>query len=140
MDANLAQVIIAIIVALGGILTAKISKREAVNPNNNNDEIIFLLKQENDALKTELEKCRSESERNKSDYFEVLTALHEKRISSAKRRGDKKTPPGKWGVFFSPPWYHNHKTAKSCVTKGLQKRPACHDTGGATRRRMLFAE
>jgi hypothetical protein len=93
MDANLAQVIIAIIVALGGILTAKISKREAVNPNNNNDEIIFLLKQENDALKTELEKCRSESERNKSDYFEVLTALHEKRISSAKRRRNK-TPPG----------------------------------------------
>jgi hypothetical protein len=85
MDANWAQVIIAIIVAAGGILTATISKRKPEDGGMNDDGEETLLREQIARLENELAECEAQKIRDRSTYFEILATL-QARMTKPKKR------------------------------------------------------
>lgn len=96
MDANLTQIIVTVIVALGGFLTAKYSKRDVKveTEKDDDDRTIELLEKRIAELEKELRECHAVKQEDRARYFEALSAMGQRMKKGAiPTRSRTKRPP-----------------------------------------------
>lgn len=75
MTENITQVIVAIIVTLGGFLTARYAKRDDTDDEKHKAQNLTVLEDRIVELEAALEACRRERDEDKAMYFDALSVL-----------------------------------------------------------------